>query len=129
MILDINNGEISNLLSKAAKNIEINSVGLETCNGKEQAHRLLSCLFQSFPDLFIDPLTFLSNDDKDGIIMSEVNLQGRQMGWLNGNPPHGKKFSINSVLVFEFDEYMKVKIIRIYYDLRLIYRQLEILKF
>lgn len=78
LISEINRHEINSLLSMASKNIEINSVGLGTWNGQEEAHQLLSCLFQSFPDLFINPLTLLSNDDKDGLIISEVNLEGRQ---------------------------------------------------
>ena len=40
----------------------------------------------------------------------------------------GKEFSINSVLVFEFDKSIKIKTIRVYYDSKMIYKQLDIMR-
>ena len=45
-----------------------------------------------------------------------------------GNPPSGKEFSINCVFVFEFDKSIKIKTIRVYYDSKMIYKQLDIMR-
>ena len=63
-----------------------------------------------------------------GITMSEINILGQQMGSFMGNPPSGKEFSINGVFVFEFDQSIKIKTIRVYYDSKMIYKQLDIMR-
>ena len=61
--------------------------------------------------------------------MSEINIVGQQRGLFMGNPPSGKEFSINSVFVFEFDrKSIKIKAISVYYDSKMIYKQLDIMK-
>jgi len=112
----------------APRNIKITSVGLGTCTGIEEARQLLFRLFQSFPDLLINPITLLCSDDKNGLIISEVNFDGRQMGYLNGNPPSGKKFSSTGVIIIELNDKDKVKLVRVHCNFRSIYNQLAILK-
>ena len=67
-------------------------------------------------------------NDNPEITMSEINIVGQQRGSFMGNPSSGKKFSINGVFVFEFDKSIKIKTIRVYYDSKMIYNQLDIMK-
>ena len=82
--------------------------------------KFLSKLFLSFPDFRMKLLNDCYDNDNPAITMSEINIVRRQRGSFMGNPPSGKEFSINSVLVFEFDKSIKIKTIRVYYDTKMI---------
>ncbi|WP_186434200.1 ester cyclase [Candidatus Nitrosocosmicus arcticus] len=127
LILEINNHQINRILSMVTDEILIKSDGFGRRKGKIIVNNFLSEVFLSFPDFCMKPLTLCYSNNNHGIVMSEINVAGQQLGLFMGNPPSDKRFSINSVFVFEFDELMKVKMIRIYYDSKLMFRQLEIL--
>ena len=67
-------------------------------------------------------------NDNPEITMSEINIVGPKRGSFMGNRPSGKEFSINSVFAFEFEKSIKIKTIRVYYDSKMIYNQLDIMK-
>lgn len=116
------------IMSLVTENILIKSDGFGIWEGKIMVKKFLSKLFLSFPDFNMKLLNICYNNNNSGITMAEINIVGQQIGFFSGNPPRGKQFSINSVFVFEFDKSIKIKIIRIYYDSKVVYRQLEILK-
>lgn len=127
-ISEVNNHETSKILSMVAEDILIKSDGFGMWKGKLMVDKFLSKLFLSFPDFRIKLINYCYSKDNPGITMAEINMVGQQNGSFMGNPPSGKGFSINGVFVFEFDKSIKIKTMRIYYDSRMIYRQLEILK-
>ena len=128
LIPEINNHHTNRILSKVTDEILIKSDGFGIWKGKLMVDKFLSKLFLSFPDFRVKLLNDLYDNDDSGITMSEINIVGQQRGSFMGNPPSGKEFSINSVLVFEFDKSIKIKTIRVYYDSKMIYKQLDIMR-
>jgi len=128
LIPEINNHHISRILSKVTDEILIKSDGFGIWKGKLMVDKFLSKLFLSFPDFRMKLLNDCYDNDSPAITMSEINIVGRQRGSFMGNPPSGKEFSMNSVLVFEFDKSIKIKTIRVYYDSKMIYKQLDIMR-
>jgi hypothetical protein len=51
-------------------------------------------LFNGFPNFFIEPLSVLFADKPCKIVMSEINLGGKQTGKFVGNLSNDKIFSI-----------------------------------
>ncbi len=105
------------------ENILIKNAELGIGKGKTMLNKFLSELFDSFPNFHMEPILHFRSDDNPRIAMSEINIAGQQLSMFMGNPPSSKRFSINSAFVFEFNESMKIRIIRIYYESKLIYRQ------
>lgn len=111
-----------------AEDILIKSDGFGMWKEKLMVDKFLSKLFLSFPDFRMKFLNHCYGNGNPGITMSEISILGQQMGSFMGNPPSGKEFSINSIFVFEFDKSVKIKTIRVYYDSKMIYKQLDIMK-
>ena len=128
LIPEINNHHTNRILSKVTDEILIKSDGFGIWKGKLMVDKFLSKLFLSFPDFRVKLLNDLYDNDNSGITMSEINIVGQQRGSFMGNPPSGKEFSINSVFVFEFDKSVNIKTIRVYYDSKMIYKQLDIMR-
>ena len=128
LIPEINNHQINRILSKVTDEILIKSDGFGMWTGKLMVDKFLSKVFLSFPDFRMKLLNDCYGNDNPGITMSEINIVGQQRGSFMGNPPNGKEFSINSVFVFEFDKSIKIKAIRVYYDSKMIYKQLDIMR-
>ena len=128
LIPEINNHHTNRILSKVTDEILIKSDGFGIWKGKLMVDKFLSKLFLSFPDFRVKLLNDLYDNDNSGITMSEINIVGQQRGSFMGNPPSGKEFSINGVFVFEFDKSIKIKTIRVYYDSKMIYKQLDIMR-
>ena len=125
---EINNHEINKILSKVTEEILIKSDGFGMWKGKLMVDKFLSKLFLSFPDFRMKLLNDCYGNGNPEIAMSEISIVGQQRGSFMGNPPSGKEFSINGVFVFEFDKSIKIKTIRVYYDSKMIYNQLDIMK-
>ena len=128
LIPEINNHQINRILSKVTDEILIKSDGFGMWKGKLMVDKFLSKIFLSFPDFRMKLLNDCYGNGNPEIAMSEINIVGQQRGSFMGNPPSGKEFSINGVFVFEFDKSIKIKTIRVYYDSKIIYNQLDIMK-
>ena len=128
LILETNNHKINRILSKVTDEILNKSDGFGMWKGQLIFDKFLSKVFFSFPDFRMKLLNGCYGNDNPEITMSEINIVGQQRGSFMGNPPSGKEFSINGVFVFEFDKSIKIKTIRVYYDSKMIYNQLDIMK-
>jgi len=64
-----------------SENLEVNLVGHGISHGKEESSKFLSNLFQGFADLFVTPITILYDDSTHNLIISEVEVEGHQLGW------------------------------------------------
>jgi len=112
-----------------SENFEADLVGYGIWNGKDESSKFLLDLFQRFADLFITPITILYDNSTHNLIISEVEVEDHQLGWWNGNPSSGKKFSTMGAISIKFDKVNKIKRIGVYLNFTSIYKQLEILKF
>jgi hypothetical protein len=111
-----------------SKNFEVNIVGVGMWQGTEESRIFLSNLFEGFADLSITPVTVLYDDYAYRFIISEIKVEGHQLGRWNGNPSRGKKFSTMGAISIKFDKSAHVKRIVVYLNFASIYKQLEILK-
>ena len=78
-----------------SENFQVNLVGHGVWHGKLESSKFLLDLFQGFADLFITPITILYDYSTHNLIISEVEVEGHQLGWWNGNPSSGKKIFNN----------------------------------
>ena len=76
----------------------------------------------------ISPITILFDSSSNGLVISEVDVFGHQMGLWNSNPPSGKLFSTKGAISIELDDLDKIKKIIIYLNFKSIFKQLNILK-
>ncbi len=126
LIHNVNIHDIDKIMSLFSESIEITRVAFGHKKGKTKVNEFLCGLFQCFPNLYVHPLTVIS-DYINCILISEINFGGQQLGWFKGNPPTGKIFTINGGFAFESNKIDQINNIRIYYDSRLVYRQLNMM--
>ena len=122
----INKHDIGKRLFLFAEDIEINSVMFGYWKGKLKVKEIVYRIFHAFPNLFLKPVTVIFNGK--GVVAAEMDFGGQYLAEFNGSPGMGNKFFVRGALIFNLNVSKKIVSIRSYYDLRLIYRQLEILK-
>jgi steroid delta-isomerase-like uncharacterized protein len=122
----LNNHMIDDILSFLSDDIGAYDTIYGYLDGKENVEFLHS-LFHAFPNLYIELISVISYNKK--VIVEEIKLEGNPIGEFNGNPEFGNNFTIYSVFIFNLNKLGKILKIKIYYDSRSFYRQLQILKF
>jgi steroid delta-isomerase-like uncharacterized protein len=115
--------DIPKMVSLLTYNVKINSILFGTYEGKDEASKYWQQLYNTFPDIKINPLT-ITADENGNRVVAEIDVSGTQKGMLSSSPGMGKKFSIRGAFVYDFME-GKIREIRMYYDSSLLKRQLE----
>jgi steroid delta-isomerase-like uncharacterized protein len=115
--------DIPKMVSLLTDNVKINSILFGTYEGKDEASKYWQQLYNTFPDIKINPLT-ITADETGNRVVAEIDVSGTQKGMLGSSPGMGKKFSIHGAFVYDFME-GKIREIRMYYDSSLLKRQLE----
>ena len=96
------------------EDVKINSIAFGTHKGKVGASKYWQELYDTFPDIKINPITVTTDDNHERIV-AEIDVSGTQRGKIGGSPPFGKKFHIRGAFVYEFVG-NKIREIRMYYD-------------
>ena len=115
--------DIPKMVSLLTYNVKINSILFGTYEGKDEASKYWQQLYNTFPDIKINPLT-ITADENGNRVVAEIDVSGTQKGMLSSSPGMGKKFSIRGAFVYDFME-GKIREIRMYYDSSLLKRQLK----
>ena len=121
-----NNHTPESILSLLSDDISIYDTIYGILNGKENVKEFLYDLFHAFPNIHMKLISIISFTKK--VIAAELVIRGNQFGEFNGNPGLGNSFTIYSVFIFKLNKSGKILKIKIYYDSRSLYRQLQILK-
>lgn len=121
-----NNHAIDKLLSLLSDNIKIYDTIFGYINRKENVKEFLYNLHHIFPNIHMNLISTISYTRK--VIAAEIEIGGHQFGEFNGNPGLGNSFTIYSVFIFQLNKIGKIIKIKIYYDSRSLFRQLQILK-
>ena len=77
LVPEINNHQITTILSMVAEDILIKSDGFGMWKGKLMVDKFLSKLFLSFPDFRMKLLNECYGNDNPEITMSEINIVGQ----------------------------------------------------
>jgi steroid delta-isomerase-like uncharacterized protein len=117
--------DIDKVLCLLDEEIEINSSMFGHWTGKRNSKELLCKIYHAFPNLFLNPITVTTNEDR---VAAEIDFEGKHLGKFNGNPALGNKFLMRGAFIFDLNKSDKIIGIRSYYDSRLMNRQLEIMK-
>lgn len=116
--------DIPKMVSLLTDNVKINSILFGTYEGKDEASKYWQHLYNTFPDIKINPLTITADENGNRVVV-EIDVSGTQKRTLdNSSPGISKKFSIRGAFVYDFME-GKIREIRMYYDSSLMKRQLE----
>jgi steroid delta-isomerase-like uncharacterized protein len=115
--------DIPKMVSLLTDNVKINSILFGTYEGKDEASKYWQQLYNTFPDIKINPLT-ITADETGNRVVAEIDISGTQKGMLGSSPGMDKKFSIRGAFAYDFME-GKIREIRMYYDSSLLKRQLE----
>jgi steroid delta-isomerase-like uncharacterized protein len=109
------------------EDVKISSITFGTYKGKDRASKYWQELYDAFPDIKINPITITTTTAEHKRIVEEIDVSGTQRGKIGGSPPFGKKFHIRGGFVYEFAG-NRIREIRMYYDSRVLRRQLNLLK-
>jgi steroid delta-isomerase-like uncharacterized protein len=117
---------ISKMVLLLTEDVKISSIAFGAHKGKVGASKYWQELYDTFPDIKINPITITAAAKHERIV-AEIDVNGTQRGKIGGSPPFGKKFHIRGAFVFEFVG-NRIREIRMYYDSSVLRRQLSLLK-